>query len=502
MKLLSPIFNWAMKRRYERIDFFRNHPIDTQHGVFFELLNTAKNTEWGRKYDFASISTIKDYQERVPISRYEDLFPYLDRVFRGEDNVLWPSKIKLFSKSSGTTNAKSKFIPVSEEALKECHYKGGKDMITLYLSSFPHRNPLAGKGLSVGGSVSHNEVNPGTYYGDVSGLIIKNLPGWAEFLRTPSVKTSLMSNWEEKIDQMVKETATQDVTNLAGVPTWTLVLLQRLLEKTGAENVLEVWPNLQLFIHGAVSFTPYKEHFQKLIPSNGMNYMETYTASEGFFGLQDLPGTEEMLLMLDYGIFYEFVPMDEINKEHPKALTLEEVEEGKNYALVVSSNAGLWRYMIGDTVRFTSTNPFRIRVTGRTKHFLNAFGEEVIIENAEQAISEACQRTKASISNYTAAPIFFGKNGENGGHEWLFEFETQPNNIELFGKVLDEKLKDINSDYEAKRFKDMALGMPVIHSLPQGTFYQWLERKGKVGGQHKVPRLSNDRKLVEELLAI
>ena len=501
LSTFNTILTWAMKKRIHQMELFLLYPMDVQKEVLFGLIKKAANTEWGKKYDFKSITSIKDFQERVPISTYEQLFPYIERVMKGEKNILWPTEIEWFSKSSGTTNAKSKFIPVSPEALEDCHYKAGKDMLSMYVNNFPAKAPFTGRSLVLGGTHQINHLNPKTSYGDVSGVIMENLPWWAQIIRTPSLKVALLDKWEEKIDLMVKETKSQNVTSLAGVPTWTLILLQKMLENTGKKSILEVWPNLEWFAHGAVAFGPYRELFKQLIPSEEMNYQEVYNASEGFFGIQDDPHRNDMLLMLDYGIFYEFIPMEEWEEEHPKTLTIEEVELNKSYAVIISTNAGLWRYSIGDTVKFTSLKPHRIKISGRTKHFINAFGEELVIENADTAITFACHETGAILNNYTAAPIYFSE-GQNGGHEWLIEFEKHPVDFQKFCALLDSKLQEINSDYEAKRYQNIALSPPKIHSLAKGTFYEWMSKRNKIGGQHKVPRLSNTREYVEDILEI
>ncbi len=491
-----------MKKRIHDIDLFRKYPHEVQAELFHNLISTAKDTEWGKKYGYKDNLSVREFQERVPISDYEGLYPYLERVMLGEQNLLWPSKIEWFAKSSGTTNARSKFIPVSPESLEDCHYKGGKDMLSIYVNLYPETKLFSGKGLSIGGSHRKSELNSKMSYGDVSAVIMQNLPIWAEAIRTPPLKVALMDNWEEKIEKMVEITVEENVTSLSGVPTWTYLLLKRILEVTGKENILEVWPNLELFTHGAVAFGPYRELFRDIIPSGKMNYLEVYNASEGFFGIQDQLGTEdEMLLMLDYGVYYEFILMDQFEEENPKTLTLDEVELGKNYALIISTNAGLWRYKIGDTVRFTSLTPYRIKISGRTKHFINAFGEEVIVENAEEAITKACQATGAVISNFTAAPMYM-ESGKRGGHEWLIEFEKEPDNLARFTQVLDETLRDVNSDYDAKRQNDIALRDPIVHAAPKGTFMNWLREKGKLGGQNKIPRLSNTREYLEEIMQV
>lgn len=499
MTIVNSIFTWIMKKRMHQIELFIKYPHDVQDEWFHSLISSAQNTEWGRLHSYSSISNQDQFKERVPIQTYESLKPYIEKMLSGEQNVLWPSEIKWFAKSSGTTNDRSKFIPVSEESMEECHFKGGKDLLSMYCNNRPDARIFTGKCLVLGGSHQINQLNSDSCYGDLSAVLIKNLPLWAEFYRTPEMSITLMDNFEEKVEKIAKATIDVNVTNIAGVPTWNLVLAKRILEITGKNNLLEVWPNLEFYFHGAVNFNPYREQFKKLIPSEKMYYMETYNASEGFFGIQDQPNSEEMLLMLDYGIYYEFLPMEDFHKEHPKTLGLDQVELNKNYALIISTNAGLWRYMIGDTIKFTSLDPYRIQITGRTKHFINAFGEELIIDNAEKGLSKACQETGAVIRDYTACPIYF-KGNDAGGHEWIIEFEQIPDNIEQFTDILDQTLREVNSDYDAKRFKDMALRRPLVHHAPDGTFYHWMKNRGKLGGQHKVPRLANDRAYVDEIL--
>ena len=499
MTLVNSIFTWFMKKRMHQIELFIKYPYDVQDEWFQSLISSAQHTEWGKDHGYSSIYTQDQYKERVPIQNYDTLKPYIERMLAGEHNVLWPSEIKWFAKSSGTTNDRSKFIPVSEESLEECHFKGGKDLLTMYCDNRPDTKIFTGKCLVLGGSHQINQLNADSCYGDLSAVLIKNLPFWAEFYRTPEMSIALMDNFEEKVEKMAQATIGVNVTNISGVPTWNLVLAKRVLEITGKDNLLEVWPNLEFYFHGAVNFKPYREQFKKLIPRDDMYYMETYNASEGFFGIQDQPNSEEMLLMLDYGIYYEFLPMEDIHAESPKTLGLDQVELNKNYALIISTNAGLWRYMIGDTIKFTCLSPHRIQITGRTKHFINAFGEELIIDNAEKGLSRACSETGAIIRDYTACPIYF-KGNDAGGHEWIIEFEKKPDDIERFTDVLDETLRSVNSDYDAKRYKDMALLRPTIHVAADGIFYNWMKNRGKLGGQHKVPRLANDRIYVDEIL--
>ncbi|MBT1707006.1 GH3 auxin-responsive promoter family protein [Fulvivirgaceae bacterium PWU5] len=501
MGLINSILTWVMQKRIHQMELFMKYPHEVQDELFKKLLQTGRLTEFGSRYDFGSIHTYDQYRERVPIHSYETLFPYIERQMRGEQNLLWPSEIKWFSKSSGTTNARSKFIPVSQEALEDCHFKGGKDLLSIYVNNYPDTKLFDGKGLAVGGSHRINELDPSatSYYGDVSAVIMRNLPPWAQFIRTPSLETALMSNWEEKIEKLAQESSMDDVTNIAGVPTWTILLIQKVVELKQKKHIMEVWPNLEVFFHGAVSFTPYRNLFKSLIPFEGMRYWEIYNASEGFFGIQDQKNSEEMLLMLDYGVYYEFIPVSEIDREYPHAIPLSEVVLDKQYAMVITTNAGLWRYSIGDTIKFTSLSPYRIKISGRTKHFINAFGEEVIVENAEAAITAACDHTGAVIDNFTAAPVYLAE-GKKGGHEWIIEFKVKPNSLREFGHILDETLRKINSDYDAKRAHDLALVAPILHSVEEGTFYNWMKSRGKLGGQNKVPRLSNSREYVDDIL--
>lgn len=502
-----PLFNdsmvWLMKRRLPRIQVQRDQAMDVQLQTFRSLINAAKNTTWGKMYDFASINSIADFQERIPISSYEELTPMLERVMKGEQNVLWPSQIKWFSKSSGTTNARSKYIPVSKESLEDCHYMGGKDLIALYIDNVEDTKIFDGKGLSIGGSLSNNPITDYGKAGDVSAVIMKNLPIWAQLIRTPDLEVALLGEWEDKIAKMAAITSTENVSSILGVPTWTLVLINRILEMTGERDILEVWPNFEVFFHGAVAFQPYRDLFKnKVFGSGNIRFFEIYNASEGFFGLQDdMSRPDEMMLMLDYGIFYEFIPTNDTGHEESKICTVDEVEVNKNYTLLISTNAGLWRYKIGDTVRITSKKPLRIKISGRTKHFINAFGEELIVENAEQAITQTCETHNAEILEYTAGPVYMA-DGNNGCHEWVIEFLKQPLDIEKFRIDLDNNLRQLNSDYDAKRYKDYVLKNLILHAVKKGTFYEWMRRRGKLGGQNKVPRLSNNREYLDSLIQL
>ena len=495
---LNSIVSWLMKKRIHQIELFEKYPHDVQREIFERLLSSAKNTEWGNHYGYSEISTPDEFKRRVPVQKYESISPYIDRMMKGEQNLLWPTEIKWFAKSSGTTSSRSKYIPVSKEALEECHYKGGKDLVALYYHNNPEAALYNGKTLAMGGSSSVNVFRDDSYTGDLSAIMLKNLPLWVEFKRIPDRDLALHDNWEEKIERMAQSTRKENVTNITGVPSWTLVLLKRILEIEGKADIKEVWPNLELFMHGGVSFKPYEPQYRALI-SGKMNYYQSYNASEGYFGIQDQNDADDMLLMLDYGIYYEFMPLDELGKDFPKTLELHEVETNTNYAVIISTNGGLWRYMIGDTIKFSNLDPYRIVVSGRTKHFINAFGEELIIENAEEGLDAACKATGATITDYTAGPIYMNDDHPSG-HEWLIEFEQEPENLEKFIDVLDQKLKAINSDYDAKRSNDLSMGRPSVRPLPSGTFYQWLKNKNKLGGQNKIPRLSNDRTYLDEIL--
>lgn len=501
MPLLNSIVKSIIKRSISNTEYFIKHPHDAQLNVFNKLILSARNTEWGKKYSYCSVKTITDYRERVPVSDYEAIKPYIDRTMRGEQNLLWNTPVKWFAKSSGTTGGKSKFIPLSLESLKECHFKGGTDMLAMYFHNNPGSGIFNGRSLAMGGSLFKNEYFPGSYYGDISAIIMKNLPFWADYFRSPELEIALMDKWEAKIVEMAHACMNQNITTISGVPSWMMLLLNHILELKNTNSIIDVWKNLELFIHGGVSFKPYIEQYQKLIPKPGMKYLETYNSTEGFFGFQDSNDIKEMLLMLDNGIFYEFLPYHVNEKENCATVSLENVNTRDNYALVISTNSGLWRYIIGDTIRFTSLNPYRFIITGRTRNFINAFGEEVIIENAIKALSCACDKTGAIVTEFTAAPVYLEK-GKTGAHEWLIEFNKEPDDLNNFILYLDEELKNLNSDYEAKRYHDMILQVPVIRILPKGTFLRWMEKRGKLGGQYKVPKLSNERTYVEEIMGM
>ncbi|MEZ7992741.1 MAG: GH3 auxin-responsive promoter family protein [Flavobacteriaceae bacterium] len=496
--IVNSIATWFLKKRIHQIDLFLKYPIDVQEELLKGLINKAKHTEIGNQYDFNSIKTYTDFAKRIPITTYEDNQSNYERARKGESNIFWPTPIKWFAKSSGTTNAKSKFLPVSNESLEECHYAASKDLLCLYLNNNPDSELFLGKSLRLGGSKELYKEN-GTVFGDLSAILIDNMPFWAEFSSTPSNEVSLMPDWETKMQAIVDKTINENVTSLLGVPSWVLVLLNQVVESTGKNNLFEIWPNLEVYFHGGVSFDPYLEQYKKLLPKNNFLYYETYNASEGFFAIQDRNNSKELLLMLDYGIFYEFIPMDTYDSPKEIVIPLSDVELGKNYAIVITTNAGLWRYKIGDTIRFTSINPFRIKVTGRTKHHINVFGEELIIENAEVALRKAAKLTHSEIVDYTAGPIFMeGK--EKGAHEWIIEFKKQPDDSATFNKLLDAFLQESNSDYEAKRYNNTTLKPPKIHTARKDLFKDWLKQNDKLGGQHKIPRLSNSREFLEKLL--
>lgn len=498
--LVNSIASWFLKKRFHQIELFLKYPNEVQMELLHNLLKTAKNTEIGTKYDFSTISNYKTFSERVPLTNYEEMEPNIERSRKGESNIFWPTPIKWFAKSSGTTAGKSKFLPVSVESLEDCHYAASKDLLCMYLNNNPDSHLFVGKGLRLGGSKELYKNN-GTVYGDLSAILIANMPFWAEFSSTPSNEVSLMSDWETKMQAIVNETVQENVTSLAGVPSWMLVLLNQVLETTGKDNLFDIWPNLEVYFHGGVSFNPYIEQYNKILPRDSFRYYEIYNASEGFFAIQDRNSVNELLLMLDYGIFYEFIPMNSYGTTSEKVIPLSEVEVGKNYAIIITTNSGLWRYKIGDTVKFTSISPYRIKVTGRTKHHINVFGEELIIENAEVALRKITKATQSEIVDYTVAPIFM-ENREKGAHEWMIEFKTPPPCIEDFTFQLDKALQEVNSDYEAKRFNNTTLNLLKVNTARKNLFYDWLKKEGKLGGQHKVPRLSNSRSFLEELIQL
>jgi hypothetical protein len=496
-----PIFNsvasFFLKRRISQIELFKDYPIEVQQEVLRKLVVYSIDTEIGKKFEFKTIKHYNDFKERVPIVAYEDIYEDIERNRKGEQNIFWRTPIKWFAKSSGTTNAKSKFIPISFESLDDCHYKAGKDMLSLYFNNNINSELLIGKCLRLGGSKDIYENN-NSYYGDLSAIMIDNLPFWAELSSTPSSKVSLISEWEKKVQAIINESIDQNVTSFAGVPSWMLSLLQQVIQQTGKDNILEIWKNSEVYFHGGVSFDPYRNLYKNLFPSKDFKYFEIFNASEGFFAIQDQNNSSELLLMLDYGIFYEFIPT---SKSEQDIISLADVKLNVNYAMVITTNSGLWRYKIGDTIKFTCLNPFRIKVTGRTKHFINVFGEELVVENAEKALSMTCELTKCEITNYTVGPIFMGSKTK-GSHEWLIEFEKKPDDINKFMEILDLNLQRLNSDYEAKRYKSSTLEIPKIQVARKNLFYDWLASKNKLGGQNKVPRLSNSREYIDELIKL
>ena len=496
-----PIFNsvasFFLKRRISQIELFKDYPIEVQQEVLRKMIVYSIDTEIGKKYDFKTIRHYNDFKERLPTVTYEEIYKDIERNRKGEQNIFWRTPIKWFAKSSGTTNAKSKFIPISFESLEDCHYKAGKDMLSLYFNNNINSQLLAGKCLRLGGSREIYENND-SYYGDLSAIMIDNLPFWAELSSTPSSKTSLIPEWEDKVKAIIKESMNQKVTSFAGVPSWMLSLLQQVIEKTGKDHILEIWQDAEVYFHGGVSFEPYRNLYNKLFPSKDFKYFEIFNASEGFFAIQDQNSSTELLLMLDYGIFYEFIP---VNGSESEIVSLADVKLNTNYEMVITTNSGLWRYKIGDTIKFTCLNPYRVKVTGRTKHFINVFGEELVVENAEMALSKTTKVTKSEISNYTVGPIFMSDKTK-GSHEWIIEFSKEPDDMNKFTEILDLSLQSLNSDYEAKRHKDSTLELPKIIMGRKNLFYDWLRSRNKLGGQNKIPRLSNSREYVEELLRI
>lgn len=498
MKWLAPIISRFARMREWRIRNWTNHPVSAQRDVLQNLVTAGQYTSFGKIHHFSKLFSVKNFKSKIPIHDYDGIVGHIEKMMNGEENILWNSPINWYAKSSGTTNSKSKFIPISEESLQENHFKASKDVLTNYYKNFPSSDLLTGKGLVVGGSHQIHQVNESVHYGDLSAVLMQNTPFWGQWLRTPELSVALLDNWEDKIEKLAQSTANENVTSISGVPTWTMILLKRILEITGKKTIKEVWPNLEVFIHGGVSFVPYRDGFKKIVGAP-INYLEIYNASEGFFAAQENPTDDGMTLFTEHGIFYEFMPVEEYGKNNPKTVGLDKVIVGKQYALIISTTGGLWRYLIGDTVSFTSINPYRIRVTGRIKHFINAFGEEIIVDNSDRAIAIASQKTGAIVSDYTAGPVYFTKQA-NGCHEWLIEFEKEPHNLDAFVDALDDALKSVNSDYEAKRQGNIALRKPLVHKLPKGQFSSWLSSHGKLGGQHKIPRLSNDRKIIDEIL--
>jgi hypothetical protein len=497
---INRLFRWYLHQRFRRIERFKRQPHTVQRELLMQMISASKNTVWGRRFHYKSMRSPRDFARRVPVQDYESLKPFINRMMYGEKDVLWNGYVRWFSKSSGTTNDKSKFIPVTPINLKSCHIRGSWDTMTLLYERYPHARQFESKSLVMGGSLNTFAPYPRTRFGDVSAIMTYNMPYVGRPFFTPDIETALMPEWEEKINRIADIISQEkNLVSVGGVPTWTIVLFRKVLEITGKDHILEVWPEFQSYIHGGVSFTPYRKQFREFLPSDDIIYQETYNASEGYFAVQDRFESGDMLLLLDNGIYYEFLPMEEWDKEEPEAVPLSEVEPGRNYAMIITTNAGMWRYLIGDTVEFTSTSPYRIRITGRTQQFVNAFGEEVMVANTDKALAETCRQTGAAVVDYTVAPIYFSEAGK-GSHEWIIEFEKHPEDLEAFRTLLDKNLQRINSDYEAKRYKSMALEKLTIRPVPENSFHKWLKSKGKLGGQHKVPRLANNRKYVEDIL--
>ena len=502
MGIIDSVGNSLMTKRIHQIEKSIYNPHEVQQEVLLKLVRSASRTEYGKKYNFKEIKSYRQFQEQVPVVTYEDLVPYINKLLEGEQNILWPGIIKWFAKSSGTTGAKSKLIPVSTDGLYNCHYQGGRDMLALYINNYPSAKLFSGKNLSIGGSQESNfNKESRIYKANISAIVMKNLPFWAQYGRTPGLEVTMMNNWEEKVKKIAEITRNQNVTSLAGSPMWMLLLLQHIIREQKIEYIQDIWPNLEVFFHGSVSFSPYRRLFENLDRDKKLHYLEIYNATEGFFALQDQPHDPSLLLMVNYGIYYEFIPEKELTNENPKIISLSEVELGKNYSMVITTNSGLWRYKIGDTVKFTSINPYRFLISGRSKHCINIFGEDLFAEHADKALAVASQETGAVLQNYTAAPFYYDQK-KKGYHEWLVEFVTPPGDLEKFTDILDRELGNLNDDYAAKRKQDIAIERPVVREIPQGTFYEWLKRKGKLGGQHKITPLSNDRDFVEEILRL
>ena len=498
--LINSIASWFLKKRMHQIELFIKYPNEVQQDVLNGLIHSAKNTFIGKKFDFSSINCYKDFSEKVPVFSYEEFSDKIELARKGENNIFWSSKIKWFAKSSGTTNAKSKFIPVSDESLQDCHYAAGKDLLCMYFNNNPNSQLFTGKSLRLGGSKTPYEKN-GTFYGDLSAILIDNMPFWAEFSSTPNNRISLMEDWDMKIDKIISESLNENVTSLAGVPSWMLVLLNRILEKSEKKYISDLWPNLEVYFHGGVSFKPYLNQYMNIINKKSMQFYEIYNASEGFFAIQYENNSNELLLMLDYGIFYEFIPMKVYGTKNEKIIPLYEVKKDVNYAILITTNAGLWRYKIGDTVKFTSTNPYKIIITGRTKHYINVFGEEVIIENTDNVINKLSSKYDLQIIDYTVAPVFMSKN-KKGAHQWFIEFKKPPSKKINLSEIIDHELRQENSDYDAKRFNSFTLKKPEVIISKKGVFLKWLEINNKLGGQNKIPRLSNERKFIESLMKL
>ncbi|OUV54705.1 MAG: hypothetical protein CBC73_03990 [Flavobacteriales bacterium TMED113] len=494
--IFNSITTWSLKKRITRINSFFKDPVNIQNNVLKKLIEKAKDTEWGKKHRFKSIKNYEEFKSIVPIVKYENITNYIQKMKEGKPDVLWPGNISFFAKSSGTTNDRSKYIPITNESLNHSHLRAGKDMLSIYINLFPDSKIFNGKSLMVGGSKSLGKER-NYIVGDLSSILISNLPIWTTFMRTPSIETALMSDWEKKMEKIADEAIDQNISSMSGVPSWTMVLLRKVLQKTGKSKICEVWPNLELYMHGGISMQPYKKEFDEVIGKK-INYLEIYNASEGFFGIQNYLDDSSLLLMLDYGIFYEFIPIVNNEQKVDKITSIEGVKLNVNYAMVISTNGGLWRYNIGDTIIFTSLKPYKIKISGRTKHFINAFGEELMVSNTDLAIQIACEKMKCKIKDYTAAPKFL-KNS-SGCHEWIIDFEKIPENKELFTDLLDKEIRAINSDYDAKRYKDILLKKPIIHFCDNNFFYEWLKKNKKIGGQNKVPRLSNSRDKLEDLL--
>ncbi|WP_185864956.1 GH3 auxin-responsive promoter family protein [Blattabacterium cuenoti] len=489
---------YFLKKRIKNIKIFMHNPVDVQNNLMNQLIMSAKNTEFGKKYGFNDIKKYKNFVERIPICKYSDLESTINRIRKGEKNILWPGTVKWFARSSGTTNTKSKYIPITEESINKGHYKAGKDMLSIYINNHPKTKIFLGKAIRLGGSYKlHEKYN--TFYGDLSSILIKKMPFWIEKICIPGKKISLMSQWEEKINKIIKEAKNKDIRILSGVCSWLLIFLFKVLKTFDKKNIDEIWPNVEVIFHGGMNIDPYYPQYKKLLNNRSINYYNVYSSSEGFFAIQDRSKIKDLLLLLDHGIFYEFIPIEDINKSNPKIFSISEVKLNKIYAMVISTNSGLWRYIVGDTIRFTSLSPYRILISGRTTSYINCFGEELIMENTDKALNYACIKTNSMVNEYTAGPIYMNDKN-SGAHEWIIEFKKHPENLSRFIKILDKELQKLNSDYESKRYKNIILRPPIVKIARNGLFYDWLKKNKKLGGQNKVPRLSNDRKYINSIM--
>ena len=498
----NTFFSWYLKKRMNEIKKFIQYPKEIQNQTLLELITIGKSTLFGEEKSFHSISTIENFKSQIRLRKYKDFEPYINKQKAGKVNVLWPGKVKCFAQSSGTTSGTVKHIPITIDSLRKCHYKGGKDLLALYYHNNPNTKLFTGKHLIIGGSSSQIITTNDQKVGDLSAIIMENLPWWCEWRRSPKkVKSLIKKNWEDKINYIVNHSSKDDIHIIAGTPSWVLIIIHEILRKNNISIIHELWPNLELYLHGGLSIEPYKESFQSISQKN-IKYYQNYNATEGFFGLQYNNSDKDMLLMLDYGIYYEFIKKEDWFKSQPKTLSLEEVELNEPYEIVVTTNGGLWRYRLEDTIIFTSLNPFKIKVTGRTQQFINIAGEEVMIQHVEKAIEETSKICNCSIAEFSLSPKFEKNNKSIGYHYWIIEFLQKPDSIDEFNDILDNELQKINVDYKAKRAFNSPLKKLIVKEVRKNTFYKWLKSQNKLGGQSKIPRINNDDKCLNEILQI